>query len=136
MKRLSALLALMLLISLAGCCYAPGTEGMYGMDSWYMNVPTFPGSNWNEEGEDPTEGPGESQPAEDDVAIPDPEVEAKRQRQILSGDVPSPVNLPKGCCFCKRCPKAMDICKDVKPVMTEVAPGHMVACHLCGGDQV
>ena len=75
MKRLSALLALMLLISLAGCCYAPGTEGMYGMDSWYMNVPTFPGSNWNEEGEDPTEGPGESQPAEDDIAIPDPEVD-------------------------------------------------------------
>ena len=70
------------------------------------------------------------------IPIPDPEVEAKRQRQILSGDVPSPVNLPKGCCFCKRCPKAMDICKDVKPAMTEVAPGHMVACHLCGGDQV
>lgn len=69
------------------------------------------------------------------IPIPDPDVEAKRQRQILSGDVPSPVNLPKGCCFCKRCPKAMDICKDVKPALTEVAPGHMVACHLCGGDQ-
>ncbi len=69
------------------------------------------------------------------IPIPDPDVEAKRQRQILSGDVPSPVNLPKGCCFCKRCPKAMDICKEVKPALTEVAPGHMVACHLCGGDQ-
>lgn len=69
------------------------------------------------------------------IPIPDPDVEAKRQRQILSGDVPSPVNLPKGCCFCKRCPKAMDVCKDVKPALTEVAPGHMVACHLCGGDQ-
>ena len=68
--------------------------------------------------------------------IPDPEVEAKRQREILSGDVPSPVNLPKGCCFCKRCPKAMDICKEVKPQPREIAPGHLVACHLCGGDQV
>ncbi len=69
------------------------------------------------------------------IPIPDPEVEAKRQRQILTGDVPSPVNLPKGCCFCNRCPKAMDICKQVKPVPQEIAPGHLVACHLCGGDQ-
>lgn len=75
MKRLSALLALILLISLAGCCYAPGTEGMYGMDSWYMNVPTFPGNSWNEQSEQPTEGPGESLPAENDLAIPDPEVD-------------------------------------------------------------
>lgn len=70
------------------------------------------------------------------IPIPDPEVEATRQREILSGDVPSPVNLPKGCCFCKRCPKAMDICKEVKPQPREIAPGHLVACHLCGGDQV
>ena len=69
------------------------------------------------------------------IPIPDPEVEEKRQREILSGDVPSPVNLPKGCCFCKRCPKAMDICKEVKPQPREIAPGHLVACHLCGGDQ-
>ena len=69
------------------------------------------------------------------IPIPDPEVEAKRQREFLSGDVPSPVDLPKGCCFCKRCPKAMDICKEVKPQPREIAPGHLVACHLCGGDQ-
>ena len=75
MKRLTALLALMLLISLTGCCYAPGTEGMYGLDSWYMNVPTFPDSGWNEEGETPTEGMGESMPVEDDMTIPDPEVD-------------------------------------------------------------
>lgn len=75
MKRMTALLALMLLISLTGCCYAPGTEGMYGLDSWYMNVPTFPDSGWNEEGETPTEGTGESMPVEDDATIPDPEVD-------------------------------------------------------------
>lgn len=75
MKRLSAFLALILLISLAGCCYAPGTEGMHGMDSWYMNVPTFPGSYRDDEMEQPTEGPGESQPQEESLAIPDPEVD-------------------------------------------------------------
>ena len=69
------------------------------------------------------------------IPIPDPEVEATRQREILSGDVPSPVNLPKGCSFCKRCPKAIDICKEVKPQPREIAPGHLVACHLCGGEQ-
>ncbi len=69
------------------------------------------------------------------IPIPDSEVEAKRQRQILSGDVPSPVNLPEGCCFCKRCPNAVEICQKVKPQLQEVAPGHMVACHLCGGNK-
>ena len=70
------------------------------------------------------------------IPIPDPEVEAKRQREILSGDVPSPVNLPAGCCFCTRCPKATDICKKVKPQPREIKPGHLVACHLCGGEEV
>jgi len=70
------------------------------------------------------------------IPIPDPEVEAKRQRQILSGDVPSPVNLPEGCCFCTRCPKATDICRKVKPQPREIKPGHLVACHLCGGENV
>ncbi len=75
MKRLSALLALILLISLAGCCYAPGTEGMYGMDSWYMNVPTLPGDDYAVQAENPGDVTGESQPQEEGVAIPDPEVD-------------------------------------------------------------
>ena len=65
------------------------------------------------------------------IPIPDPEVEATRQREILSGDVPSPVNLPKGCAFCKRCKFATDICREEKPVLREIAPDHFVACHLC-----
>lgn len=76
MKRLSLLLALILLISLTGCCHAPGTEEMYGMDSWYMNVPTFPGSEYSQEDPEATEGiPGESQAVEEDLTIPDPEVD-------------------------------------------------------------
>ncbi len=65
------------------------------------------------------------------IPIPDPEVEATRKREILSGDVPSPVNLPKGCAFCKRCKFATDICREEKPVLREIAPDHFVACHLC-----
>lgn len=68
------------------------------------------------------------------IPIPDPEVEAKRQRQVLTGDVPSPVNLPQGCSFCNRCPVAKEICRVKRPALQEVAPGHLVACHLCGGE--
>ena len=74
MKRLTALLTLILLISLAGCCYAPGTEGLYGMDSWYMNVPTFPVNEKVTQSEQPTEGIGETPADEGNIAIPDPEV--------------------------------------------------------------
>lgn len=69
------------------------------------------------------------------IPIPDPEVEATRQREILSGDVPSPVNLPKGCTFCKRCKFATDRCREQKPTLREVAPDHFVACHRCGGGE-
>lgn len=64
------------------------------------------------------------------VNEPDPELAAKRKRIILKGDVPSPANPPKGCNFCTRCPKVMDICRAVKPDLAEVEPGRMVACHL------
>jgi oligopeptide/dipeptide ABC transporter ATP-binding protein len=64
------------------------------------------------------------------IPIANPEVERKRKRILLEGDVPSPVNLPEGCSFCNRCPKATDKCKKVKPVLREVEKGHMVACHL------
>ncbi|MDM7931041.1 ABC transporter ATP-binding protein [Tabrizicola sp.] len=64
------------------------------------------------------------------VNEPDPAIAAKRRRIILSGDVPSPANPPKGCNFCTRCPKVMDICRTVKPDLAEVEPGRLVACHL------
>jgi oligopeptide transport system ATP-binding protein len=64
------------------------------------------------------------------VNEPDPVIAARRNRIILKGDVPSPANPPKGCNFCTRCPKVMDICRTVKPELAEVEPGRMVACHL------
>lgn len=64
------------------------------------------------------------------VNEPDPELAARRNRIILKGDVPSPANPPKGCNFCTRCPKVMDICRTVKPDLLEVEPGRLVACHL------
>jgi oligopeptide transport system ATP-binding protein len=66
------------------------------------------------------------------VPIPDPEVEEKRQRIILEGDVPSPANPPVGCNFSTRCPKVMQICKEVEPEFKEIAPDHWCACHLVG----
>ena len=64
------------------------------------------------------------------VPIPDPVVEEKRQRIILEGDVPSPANPPPGCNFNTRCPRVMDICREVDPEYREVEKGHWVACHL------
>jgi len=64
------------------------------------------------------------------VPIPNPAKEARRQRIILEGDVPSPVNPPSGCRFHNRCPLAVDICREVDPEWREVAPDHWVACHL------
>ncbi len=62
------------------------------------------------------------------VPIPDPDKEAQKKRQILTGDVPSPINTPKGCPFAGRCPKATDICRQEKPAL-EMKQGHLVACH-------
>jgi oligopeptide transport system ATP-binding protein len=64
------------------------------------------------------------------VPIPDPAIEEKRQRIILEGDVPSPAHPPKGCNFCTRCPRVMDICYDVDPEFRDLGGGHWVACHL------
>ncbi|MFI3325085.1 MAG: oligopeptide/dipeptide ABC transporter ATP-binding protein [Clostridia bacterium] len=64
------------------------------------------------------------------VPIADPSKEAQKERQILTGDVPSPIKLPKGCNFAGRCPVACEICQTTKPVLTEIKPGHFVSCHL------
>jgi oligopeptide transport system ATP-binding protein len=64
------------------------------------------------------------------VPIPDPVIEEKRQRIILEGDVPSPVNPPKGCNFSTRCPKALDMCREQEPEFRDYGGGHWVACWL------
>ncbi|WP_206810252.1 ABC transporter ATP-binding protein [Paradesulfitobacterium ferrireducens] len=64
------------------------------------------------------------------IPIPDPEVERQRERIILEGDVPSPINPPSGCRFYARCPKAMPECQTETPALIQVEEEHEVACHL------
>jgi oligopeptide/dipeptide ABC transporter ATP-binding protein len=63
------------------------------------------------------------------VPVPDPEVEGKRERIILAGDVPSPMHPPPGCVFHTRCPIAIDECRSVIPEWREINKDHWVACH-------
>jgi oligopeptide transport system ATP-binding protein len=62
------------------------------------------------------------------VPVPDPLVEATRQRIVLEGDVPSPINPPQGCRFHTRCPYAIQACKEVVPPLAEIKPNHFAAC--------
>jgi len=62
--------------------------------------------------------------------IPDPKIEAKRKRIILTGDVPSPDKQRPGCNFYDRCSKHMDICKQARPMLKEAGPGHEVSCFI------
>ena len=64
------------------------------------------------------------------VPEPDPAIESRRQRIVLTGDVPSPSNPPPGCAFSTRCAQANAHCRSVAPALTEVEPGRLVACHL------
>ncbi len=65
-------------------------------------------------------------------AIPIPDVGSERKRQILQGDVPSPITPPQGCRFHTRCPFAEERCRSERPQLSEIAPGHFVSCHLQG----
>lgn len=63
-------------------------------------------------------------------SIPLPDPKKKRERIILQGDVPSPINPPSGCVFHTRCPYVMEICKKEKPLVSNQSTNHQVACHL------
>jgi oligopeptide transport system ATP-binding protein len=63
------------------------------------------------------------------IPIPDPALEKRRKRIVLTGDIPSPVNPPSGCRFHTRCPIAFDRCVTEEPPFKEYAPGHFAACH-------
>ncbi|WP_029409986.1 ABC transporter ATP-binding protein [Treponema pedis] len=63
-------------------------------------------------------------------AIPIPKYGLKRERIILPGDVPSPINPPKACVFCGRCAHKMPVCTEIRPELEEREQGHFVACHL------
>ena len=66
------------------------------------------------------------------VPVPDPEVSRSRQRIVLEGDIPSPMNPPTGCRFHTRCPYATEKCREAVPEFKEYAPDHWAACHLLG----
>lgn len=66
------------------------------------------------------------------AAIPEPDVSRRGQRQVLKGDIPSPINPPPGCPFHLRCPKAGEICRSVSPPLETISGGHQVACHFPG----
>lgn len=63
------------------------------------------------------------------IPIPDPNVSRSRHRVVLEGEVPSPMNPPKGCKFHTRCPYARDVCREARPETIEVGQGHTCACH-------
>ena len=64
------------------------------------------------------------------VPIPDPELEASRERTVLRGEVPSPLHPPSGCVFHPRCPVAVARCREEVPELREIKPGHWAACFL------
>src|SRR5581483_8410522 len=63
------------------------------------------------------------------VPIPDPDLAARRERIVLPGDVPSPINPPTGCRFHPRCRYATQVCREVEPPLADYGGGHLAACH-------
>ena len=68
-------------------------------------------------------------------AVPDTNPHVKKERIILDGDLPSPLNPPSGCVFHTRCPRACEACSQKVPELKEIKPGHKVACLLYEGGQ-
>ncbi|TDT58414.1 ABC transporter ATP-binding protein [Fonticella tunisiensis] len=64
------------------------------------------------------------------IPIPDPDEAASKKRIVLEGEIPSPIDPPKGCRFAGRCKYATEKCREVTPELKDVGGGHMVACHL------
>lgn len=64
------------------------------------------------------------------IPVVNPEIERTRERILIEGDIPSPINPPSGCRFRTRCPFVMDVCSEVEPKFQELKKGHWVACHL------
>ncbi|MDX8335576.1 MULTISPECIES: ABC transporter ATP-binding protein [Cetobacterium] len=64
------------------------------------------------------------------IPIPDPDISLKKERIILEGDIPTPINPKPGCRFKSRCPKAFEKCQEIEPDLVEVKENHKVACHL------
>lgn len=69
-------------------------------------------------------------------AVPVPNPKMKRERIVLKGEVPSPLNMPEGCVFHTRCPLAMEICKKVKPPNYKINDKHSVQCHLYESNEI
>jgi oligopeptide/dipeptide ABC transporter ATP-binding protein len=63
------------------------------------------------------------------IPIPDPDIELNRQRIVLKGNVPNPIDPPSGCYFRTRCPYAEALCAKKEPILQDVGNGHFVACH-------
>ncbi|HET6371360.1 MAG TPA: ABC transporter ATP-binding protein, partial [Nitrospiria bacterium] len=64
------------------------------------------------------------------AAVPVPDPKQKKERTLLEGDLPSPIDLPKGCRFYSRCPMRMPHCESIDPILKEVESKHQTACHL------
>lgn len=74
----------------------------------------------------------------DAIPVGDPTKRDEEDKPILEGDLPSPLNLPKGCRFCSRCKYAQQVCAQKEPELAEVTPGHYVCCHfplVAGGEK-
>jgi peptide/nickel transport system ATP-binding protein len=63
------------------------------------------------------------------IPIPDPEENRRRERLVVSGEPPNPIDPPSGCVFHPRCPRATDVCREIEPPLARYPNGHLAACH-------